>query len=314
MRFKIISAANRALETLRRVRTGVVHSVFDHTFNLLVSGRLVGVLSEDMPLNPIGLRSDIPGKRKMGDFGLRKRLPVLVEETRITIGGLLELDLHKVKVWKPRTKVFAPLTLREVQENLRLVKKEMGAMEGRAGFIPLLRRVEKLSLSILKNAEGLSNLCRRALPHILKLVSSIEKLDEGGLDKSVKNLVGLGPGLTPSGDDFLCGFLASFGWVLRSYRAERRRLEAVEGSVLDHAGRTSLLSRQLLEHAARGEVGERAEDFLSALLGDEGEDLRDLTFRVSKTGETSGADMMLGLILGAEAGANLISPTQGVRR
>jgi hypothetical protein len=313
MRFKIISAANGALETLRRVRTGVVHSVFDRTFNLLVSGKLVGVLSEDMPLNPIGLRSDIPGKRKMGDFGLRKRLPVLVEETRITIGGLLELDLRGVKVWKPRTKVFAPSTLREVRENLELVKKEVTTVEGRAGFIPLLRRVEEPLLGVLTDAGGLSNLCRKALTHILKLVSCIEKLDERGLDKSVKNLVGLGPGLTPSGDDFLCGFLASLNWVLRSYGVERR-LETVEGSVLEHAGRTNLLSRQLLEHAVRGEVGERAENFLSALLGDEGGDLKDLTFRVSETGETSGADMLLGLILGAEVGVNLISPMHGVKQ
>jgi len=94
------------------------------------------------------------------------------------------------------------------------------------------------------------------------------------------HVLGLGPGLTPAGDDFLGGFLAV-----------RRRLgyRDVIDTTLTHE-----ISRARLEMHMRGE-GTRAEArFLRALLA--GEDTGATRERLTRLGATSGADFIRGAV------------------
>ena len=94
------------------------------------------------------------------------------------------------------------------------------------------------------------------------------------------HLLGLGPGLTPAGDDFLGGFLAV-----------RHRLG--HRDIIDTAA-THEISRARLAMHMRGE-GTRAEvRFLRALLA--GEDTTDAAERLRRLGATSGADFIRGAV------------------
>jgi len=72
----------------------------------------------------------------------------------------------------------------------------------------------------------------------------------------VMALAGLGPGLTPEGDDLIAGYAA--GLALFHGRSE-------EASALAEAAalRTTSLSATLLRHAAAGELAEPAHEFLA---------------------------------------------------
>lgn len=63
----------------------------------------------------------------------------------------------------------------------------------------------------------------------------------------VARMVGRGDGLTPLGDDVLCGWLAI-------HRAAGVATPEVDAAVRDHLGRTTLLSATLLDCAMHGEV------------------------------------------------------------
>jgi hypothetical protein len=65
----------------------------------------------------------------------------------------------------------------------------------------------------------------------------------------VRALAGLGPGLTPSGDDVLAGYVAGLV-LLHGLRKEAARIAE------EAAARTNSLSATLLRHAALGEVPE----------------------------------------------------------
>jgi uncharacterized protein DUF2877 len=65
----------------------------------------------------------------------------------------------------------------------------------------------------------------------------------------VRALAGLGPGLTPSGDDVLAGYVAGLV-LLHGMRKKAARIAE------DAAARTTSLSATLLHHAALGEVPE----------------------------------------------------------
>jgi hypothetical protein len=97
-------------------------------------------------------------------------------------------------------------------------------------------------------------------------------------------LAGRGPGLTPAGDDILCGYVAGI------FLFHDRREEAAE-IALRAAARTSRLSATLLRHAAVGELPEPAHAFLAN--GD--------TRPLAAFGHSSGACLRLGLTLAASA-------------
>lgn len=130
---------------------------------------------------------------------------------------------------------------------------------------------------------------RAALPEV-----ALTRLAAGD-SRSVIALLGLGPGLTPLGDDVLCGWLAAA--VARRHPA----LDDVRSAVAAAAvRRTTTLSSTLLGCAARGEG---VPEFRTLLRGvadhdesvvDESVDLLD------GVGATSGAGLLLGAVLALE--------------
>jgi hypothetical protein len=108
-------------------------------------------------------------------------------------------------------------------------------------------------------------------------------------------LLGHGPGLTPSGDDLLAGFLigaAAFG---------------VDASALRHAigvlapARTTALSAALLRHAARGECIDELAAVAAVLTGQPSAlAVRQQAGRLLSVGHSSGAALALGLVIAAE--------------
>ena len=97
-------------------------------------------------------------------------------------------------------------------------------------------------------------------------------------------LAGRGPGLTPAGDDILCGYVAGL------FLFHDRREEAAE-IARRAAARTTRLSATLLRHAAIGELPEPAHAFLAT--GD--------SRPLAAFGHSSGLCLRLGLTLAAAA-------------
>ena len=121
-----------------------------------------------------------------------------------------------------------------------------------------------------------------------------EVLDTGatpaiGDREAVRGLIGLGPGLTPSGDDFLVGALALLDAI-----GERHAHTAVARAISDLlAERTTPLSACFLRAAAGGHVGEALHRAVSsAITGDADAAVA----AIEKIGHSSGWDMMAGIM------------------
>ncbi|MCR1785692.1 DUF2877 domain-containing protein [Nocardioides carbamazepini] len=130
-------------------------------------------------------------------------------------------------------------------------------------------------------------------------------------------LVGLGAGLTPSGDDLLTGLAvlaAADGMALGRIRP------ALAEAVLGHAPleeRTTAVSAATLTEAVAGRARQRIHDLVTALVstGEAGtaggvgsggrSSLVDAVLRVRAIGHTSGADILTGLRLGLTLEADL---------
>jgi hypothetical protein len=117
------------------------------------------------------------------------------------------------------------------------------------------------------------------------------------LRAAVAELIGLGPGLTPSGDDLLCGYL------LGSRAFGAADAEAAAGTVLDAAtGRTTALAVELLRHSARGECIPEVAAFVRALQSPRHgrTELPQAWHRVGRIGNTTGSAMAAGVLAAAE--------------
>jgi hypothetical protein len=119
-------------------------------------------------------------------------------------------------------------------------------------------------------------------------------------------LLGRGPGLTPSGDDVLAGFLLGA-------RAFGRPSDGVERIVAVQASRaTTALSAQLLRHAVRGECAGELAAVIGLLTGRGG--APDVLARLLAVGHTSGAALAQGLLAAEpDPGQELVSAVDGPR-
>jgi hypothetical protein len=125
---------------------------------------------------------------------------------------------------------------------------------------------------------------------------ALEALDHwlagNALGQEASHLIGLGPGLTPSGDDYLGGVLVALRWVGRAAQADSlwRWLEP------RLAARTSAISAAHLAAAAGGEVHEALHDVLTDLSAWETPDLLPALARLDAVGHTSGWDALAGIV------------------
>ncbi|OUC88219.1 DUF2877 domain-containing protein [Streptosporangium minutum] len=123
---------------------------------------------------------------------------------------------------------------------------------------------------------------------------------------AAEQLVGLGPGLTPSGDDMLAGVLVALrhlGTAAGIGRAVWLADWLAAAVTFDARGRTTPISAALLHCAARGEAGGEVLAVLRGLAGRQ--DLEPALHRLLQLGHTSGADLAWGLRIGLAAVVSL---------
>src|SRR5438093_763672 len=116
-------------------------------------------------------------------------------------------------------------------------------------------------------------------------------------------LIGLGPGATPSGDDLLVGLTAGLA-------ATRHPLAGsfAAGVARDAEGMTTSIAAAYLAHAGQLEFSERLQRAALAVLTAREPDLRIAIIGALAWGASSGADMMVGLLVGIQADAPWLRP------
>ncbi|MFB6360875.1 MAG: DUF2877 domain-containing protein [Halobacteriales archaeon] len=112
------------------------------------------------------------------------------------------------------------------------------------------------------------------------------------------DLLGRGPGATPSGDDILAGLLLALYRTTSRQRHERVR-DAGRALVAAAAERTTAISAALLAQAAQGRAGGRFDAALGSILAAEPDqtDWQPAVFEAAELGHTSGLDHLVGLLL-----------------
>lgn len=183
------------------------------------------------------------------------------------VGDTLQFDLARASAWRPHAApAWNPHALAKSLARMRAAARDSLATEG-FGF--------------LLDPDAILPPPVRALARWLA--------DPSGSPSGAEGLIGLGPGLTPSGDDLIGGALCALHATRRNEIAERLSTWALP---LSETG-TNRISRAHLACAAQGACGEVVNDAIVALLRG---DLPDLA-RIDAVGHTSGWDALAGAVL-----------------
>ncbi|MEO6881924.1 MAG: DUF2877 domain-containing protein [Mycobacteriaceae bacterium] len=220
------------------------------------------------------------------------------------------LVLASTRAELPLTRI-APAHAARVQENA-VVGNHRVEWAGPDGLVTVVAARQWAPLRVRTGSPGpgaLAELRSLLTPCELGLEPHrLDRLAEHADPTAVAGLLGRGPGLTPSGDDVLAGYLLGAG----AFGLEIHPVRAAVAARAPQA--TSALSAQLLRHAARGEaVGELVE--LVHVLTDPALDdtapadtarerLVGVAAALLRVGHTSGAGLAWGVLLAGEHAVN----------
>jgi hypothetical protein len=132
------------------------------------------------------------------------------------------------------------------------------------------------------------------------LAEALARRNRRSLKVVTSSMAGLGPGLTPAGDDFLSGVLLAL--ALTRDQRDDAELGEIAGMLVETAGpRTGEISAAYLKAAHAGEASEAWHRLLGAIAGGDSRTLEEAAHAVFQVGETSGADMLAGFLTAMQA-------------
>lgn len=279
-----------ALKRLEGCRLGSVHSAFATSFNIDMDGFLLHVGSDDAPLSCLGLSiasDEMEGLRASVEPGDR----VVLHSGAIHIYGrygIGRIDICAAPIRACNVSAFDLDKLVGI-DSLLLHTLAPFDLPARCGLPDELR-----SRRVLSELARYSAICSCGAAGDAQVASSTRACAaQRAMTGAVDYLVGRGLGLTPSGDDVLCGYGTGLRFLYSETYPKAWNLytRTVRGAV---PSKTTLVSEAYLEAMCQGYANADYLDLLEAMRLGRSDDLPALIETVLNVGHTSGADSLLG--------------------
>jgi hypothetical protein len=291
------SIGKPALNFLRYPLTLSIHSVFQKVINIKTDGPLMITIANIEQKNlPYGLLCNTTGI-DFRNFMLAGQLVVVEEKKLNFIDTQFVIDFSRASLW-PATyhKAIQCSNLDQIKVRLEWLKHFSQAHASGRGLTSLSNVIDELvSGQPIHLSTRLEQNAVRGISAVMDGLyqCNYERIVEGG-----KDLIGLGVGLTPSGDDVLIGLLLS---VIAINQDPMRKvaLNAVRGlSAISH-NKTTDISINQYHIASEGYFSERFVDLMESIFNLEDQiKLKEKADFLISFGETSGLEILIGLLLG----------------
>ena len=282
--------------TSGRVRAVLRNAVYLES----LEGRIIGIVGSAAPDGPLTLRiADLPLLRQA--LGRRPDATFQATEQGVEIAAGVQIRWMGARAWLPPQPQPAGRRAARRQAAEALVAA-IGAVELREGARPLAAWLPSLLRDgaeqlLPQPAEIADPVARRMATWIIAFDAALGAGDATGATQALTGLLGLGPGLTPSGDDVAMGLLAALVW--QSGAAPSPLVTAVVAAIRAAAPqRSTRLSARLLWHAGAGVLYAPAMDLGAALLRGDAAAVPPAARPLFAIGGTSGVDLAVGLLAG----------------
>jgi hypothetical protein len=261
-----------------------VEAVFERSFYLRSGDEFICIGESEIGNGPITLIGNLG---PLSNFELQLGHSAAVCDRHIVIGNSIRLTLDQSESWRSPPWPICPSPIRLIDTCAALawraaidapeesLARHVSAVPQTSRRQPLLTRIARPRIAIFE--------------HWLSAVLDARHVRVMAFEEAIQGLIGLGPGLTPSGDDFLVGALALLDAV-----GERHAHDALARAITDTLlGLTTPLSACFLRAAAAGHVGEALHSAVSSIITG---DIDPAVAAAGRIGHSSGWDMMAGIM------------------
>lgn len=289
----VLKTSSFAMNFIRGPHSGLIHSMYRNTVNLMLDQQIIALQTASTPLSPISVILPVCTGEMQSLFFDPSGI-CCCDNRSITVrqggGTAVQLTLTPDSEICSSRLDLTQMINNSVQSYINTAEQILQASD-RSGFGQM----------ILSDCDEITDPVWAAAYQYLS-DSRMLFLQKQWTDaaKSLCRLIGLGGGLTPSGDDFLCGLVAAVQKTLSMRHPFTRELTR---QLWKNLSRTHDISRAFLSCALKEEYSTAVLDFFK--MGDTGQPdivaALDSAFRA--IGHSSGMDSLCGICYGLKLAA-----------
>jgi len=244
---------------------------------------------------PLNVLCEMPSHLDWKKRGITTHSIILSHGELILINDRFMLTLRGAQQWQPVTmsKIWS---LKVMEERIKVLSDEAQKRELCEGFSSLISLILNKNKGQAIKSTPLFEMARPGVESLLKWLEYEFSECEFSISENIneiKALVGLGPGLTPSGDDFLGAIMVTLHSIGRKDLA-KRMASILLPIALTQTGKISLAH---LQCAAQGQGYKVLHDVIYALGESKKSKLESILKKMDDIGHTSGWDAMAGVAL-----------------
>jgi len=216
-----------------------------------------------------------------------------VTENGILFSGRgFRLLTRGAEVWRPVHPAHLVFSLKEQRGRADLLIAEIKRIDDEKGFLFLSKPLDEVMPDHQRNLHQAAG----------RLTQSFRTGEKDSFMSAARKLLGVGSGLTPSGDDFLTGFFMYHFRYLQTGASEPEYLQDWWAELTRLAfEKTTTISANRLEYAARGWSEELFLKLIDHLFNPEVDFGADQVQRLVDFGHSSGVDTLMGISFGLDS-------------
>jgi len=256
-----------------------IHSIYKNTVNFITNNLIFSFQNENSIKTPVSFILFKHGVEELG-FYVGEELYI---RDKIFYNERIMISAANARLWEPGVHK----TSRGFEE--LLLQKEIAWEVIKKGEKPRLNPLEKAQYDAL-------------IKHIDKIRLAFERNEFIKMAQISSDLIGLGTGLTPSGDDFNVGFLSALYHNLNVPVASEI-LQCYKAELLKKLKETNDISATFLKYACEGKFSEVIHGFYD----EGGRKIKQIAAQsILKLGHSSGRDLLIGIYVALELLVNCV--------
>ncbi|MGL5259044.1 MAG: DUF2877 domain-containing protein [Lachnospiraceae bacterium] len=256
-----------------------IHSSYKHVINIKdhhIPPNIYAIHPIDVLITPMSLALDVSSK----EF---ETIQIVQGESVKCNGNSLNIGTYEFvrskQCFIENCTLIKQYNEKQAIDCLDVISKILPLCKGKGGF----------SDFYIGNEPEEHMLLDRALYKCLSTVKKSKIVDHETITKELLGIVGLGVGLTPSGDDYIVGFL--FGLMLRK-EITFRLIQCIGNCLEEVLLETNDISRNFLQYAKDGKFNSK---LIKLSETNRKKEMKHFVEEIIDTGHSSGVDMINGL-------------------
>lgn len=275
---------------------GQIKSIHHDYINILTAGRMVTLVRAGMDHIPFGIEVDPAGGWLNRE--LKQAQPVLFLNDALIIDETLAVQgVKHCPRFSCRSYYRPPVDNKSGQFSARLRRlQQIGSGANKEGGI--MAFIGQYDAEVFWRQKQVPGLAAARIPRTIKtLINGILAEEECLIRAGICGLLGVGPGSTPSGDDFLLGFLS--GIVHLQPQSCRWAASTMAQLLVQNAPvLTTHLSVEYIRYGVKGLYHQRFGELICSFGAGTEQDMIAKATKLTQLGHFSGADLLAGFVYG----------------